>query len=78
MVAAEADHLPLPDHGGPADLVAEAGRTRTAATGVGLTAVISVTSPGREGHRAHRAGGLGVADGPAGVGQEDVVEAGPG
>src|SRR5215211_2056095 len=34
--------------------------------------------PGREGHRAHRAGGLGVADGPAGVGQEHVVEAGTG
>src|SRR5215217_9359706 len=52
--------------------------TRTAATGVGLTAVICSPPPGREGHRAHRAGGLGVADGPAGVGQEDVVESGPG
>src|SRR4029450_702696 len=52
--------------------------TRTAATGVGLTVVICSPPPGGEGHRAHRAGRLGVADGPAGVGQEDVVEAGPG
>src|SRR4029453_6785831 len=54
------------------------GGTCVAATGVGLTAVIASPPPGREGHRADRAGGLGVADGPAGVGQEDVVEAGPG
>src|SRR5215213_10822810 len=52
--------------------------TCVAATGVGLTAVIASPPSGREGHRADRAGGLGVADGPAGVGQEDVVEAGPG
>src|SRR5215218_11286156 len=52
--------------------------TRTAATGVGLTALTASPPPGREGHRADRAGGLGVADGAAGVGQEDVVEAGPG
>src|SRR4029453_2866575 len=52
--------------------------TRTSATGVGLVAVMGSPPPGREGHRAQRTGGLGVADRPAGVGQEDVVEAGPG